>query len=264
MTDRLDQELYLFKREKKRQQFMAKFGETEAAMQRALDNVANAKCNWWLERLSGKWPTRINDARDHLRNAQKLLDIAKSAAQGKVDEAKRQARKTVDAAQKIHRDYLKKQELESKRLRLQLQQLKNSSLSARISFAKGVLEAAKNNNTAFLAAQAGLDAINVVKGGIYDMLRTMIEAAATLCSIRVVKLRGTTTARPEQQSAFQIYLERTLVGQDSEIDLVNYPASSKSQGKVVPVRPFLESKWRASNNILRPTGNLLIALYDDL
>ncbi|PYI14935.1 hypothetical protein BO99DRAFT_436890 [Aspergillus violaceofuscus CBS 115571] len=290
-------------RERRRQQFMAKFGDAEAAVQRARDNVANAKrsveslrgqldslenrlsgLRWFqkalaldthlqiaalgiqygaakvglgvadgalelaqkimqsqlfhdltqamnhaceaVETIKRQVDNAINAARDHLHNAQKLLDVAKSAAQGKFDEARRQAREMVDTAQKIHDEYVQKQEVESKKLRIQLQQLKNSSLSAGVSLAEGVLEAAKNNNAAFLAAQAGLDAVKVVEGAIYDTLRTMIEAAATLCDIRVVKLRGTITARPEEQSAFQIYLEGTLVGQDFEFDLVYYPGKT--------------------------------------
>lgn len=179
-----------------------------------------------VETIKRQVDNAINAARDHLHNAQKLLDVAKSAAQGKFDEARRQAREMVDTAQKIHDDYVEKQEKESKKLRIQLQQLKNSGLSAGVSLAEGVLEAAKNNNAAFLAAQAGLDAVKVVEGAIYDTLRTMIEAAATLCDIRVVRLRGTITARPEEQSAFQIYLEGTLVGQDFKFDLVYYPGKT--------------------------------------
>ncbi|RAH68427.1 ATP-binding protein [Aspergillus aculeatinus CBS 121060] len=290
-------------RERRRQEFMAKFGDAEAAVRRARDNVANAKrsvenlrsqidnlenrlsgLRWFqkalaldthlqiaalgiqygtakvglgvadgalelaqkimqsqlfhdltqalhhaceaVETIKRQVDNAINAARDHLHNAQKLLDVAKSAAQGKFDEARRQAREMVDTAQKIHDDYVEKQEKESKKLRIQLQQLKNSGLSAGVSLAEGVLEAAKNNNAAFLAAQAGLDAVKVVEGAIYDTLRTMIEAAATLCDIRVVRLRGTITAKPEEQSAFQIYLEGTLVGQDFKFDLVYYPGKT--------------------------------------
>ena len=179
-----------------------------------------------VDTVKRKVELAINQARGQLSNAKKLLEAVELTLKGDFEGAERQAKQMVTQAQKLYDDYRVQQDLESEKLRLQLIALKNSALSTAVTTAEGALELAKNNNVAFKVAQAGLDAVKVLEGAVYQTLSALIKAAANLCDIRVVKLDGTIKANAKDQKAFTIHMEGTLVGQDFNFDIHYTPGQT--------------------------------------
>ncbi|KAL9608382.1 MAG: hypothetical protein Q9167_006779 [Letrouitia subvulpina] len=179
-----------------------------------------------VDTVKRKVELAINQARDQLNNAKKLLEAVDLTLKGEFEGAERQAKEMVTQAQRLYDDYRVQQDLESEKLRLQMSALKNSALSTAVTTAEGALELAKNNNVAFKAAQAGLDAVKVLEGAVYQTLSALIKAAANLCDIRVVKLNGTIKANAKDQKAFIIHMEGTLVGQDFNFDVHYTPGQT--------------------------------------
>lgn len=179
-----------------------------------------------MDTVKRKVELAINQVRDQLSNAKKLLEVLELTLKGDFEGAERQAKEMVTQAQKIYDDYRVQQDLESEKLRLQLNALKNSALTTAVTTAEGALELAKNNNVAFKVAQAGLDAVKVLEGAVYQTLSALIKVAGDLCDIRVVKLNGTIKANAKDQKAFIIHMEGTLVGQDFDFDIYYTPGQT--------------------------------------
>lgn len=170
----------------------------------------------------------VQQARDQLENARKLLSAAELALKGDFEAAERKAKAMVDNAQKLYDKYAESQRLEAEKLRLELQALKNSVASTAVTAAEGALEVAKNNNIAFEVAQKGLEAVKTIEGAIYVTLDEMLKATASICDIRVARLSGTFTAKKENQKPFKIYLEGTLVKKDFKLDLDYTPGETQA------------------------------------
>ena len=185
------------------------------------------RANEMVETIKRKVELAVNQARDQLNNAKKLFEVLESTVNGDFETAERKAKAMVSEAQKIYDDYRTQQDLESEKLKLQMSALKNSALSTAVTAAEGTLEFAKNNNIAFQAAQAGLDAVKIVEGVVYETLNSMIKAAANLCDVRVIRLNGTITADASKQQPFTIHLEGTLVGQEFNFDVYYTPGQTK-------------------------------------
>ena len=168
----------------------------------------------------------INQARDQLNGAKKILEALELTVKGDFEGAKRKAKEAVIQAQELYDNYQVQQKLGKEKLRLQLDALKNSTLSVAVTTAEGALELAKNNDLAFRTAQAGLDFVKDLEGTIYETLSGLIKVAAVLCDIRVVKLNGTITADAKYQKAFTIHMEGTLVGQDFKFDTEYTPGQT--------------------------------------
>ena len=179
-----------------------------------------------VDTIKKKVGLAISQARDQLTNAKKVFEAIELTLNGRFEEAERKAKSMVSEAQRLYEEYNSQQELESEKLKLQLSALKNSALSTAVTAAEGALELAKNNNIAFQAAQAGLDAVKGIEGAIYHTLDDLIRAAASLCDIRVAKLNGTITADTKDQKAFTIHLEGTLVKQEFNFDLSYTPGQT--------------------------------------
>lgn len=184
------------------------------------------RANEVLETIKKKVELAINQAQAQLDNAKKLFDVLELTLKGEFEKAEQTASSMVSEAQKLYGDYRTQQDLETEKLQLQLKALKNSAASTAVTAAEGALEVAKNNNVAFKAAQAGLDAVKTVESAVYDTVDALIKAAADLCDIRVIMLSGTITANPEEQSAFMIHMEGTLVGQKFDFDVTYTPGQT--------------------------------------
>ncbi|MCJ1264292.1 hypothetical protein MMC22_004163 [Lobaria immixta] len=184
------------------------------------------RANEVIETVKRKVELAINQARDQLNNAKKLLEALELTLAGDFEKAEREAKGMVGEAQKLYEDYSKQQDLESEKLGLQMNVLKNSALSTAVATAEGTLELVKNNNMAFKAAQAGLDAVKDVEDVVYHALDGLLKAAANLCDIRVIKLDGTITGNAADQKAFTIHMEGTLVGQEFNFDVYYTPGQT--------------------------------------
>jgi hypothetical protein len=125
----------------------------------------------------------------------------------------------VDKAQESYNTYKEAQRIEGEKLQIQLEQLKNSTQAAAVTTAEAALEVAKNNNIAFKAAQAGLDALDTINDAVYTTLDAAVQAAGTICDIRVARLTGTLTANKQEQKPFKIYLEGTLLKDELKLNL---------------------------------------------
>ena len=179
-----------------------------------------------VDTVKKKVDLAIDYARDQLNNARKIFEALELTLNGEFEKAEQKARSMVDEAQRLYNDYETRQALESEKLQLQLQALKNSAVSTAVTAAERALEVAKNNNIAFKAAQAGLDAIKAVEDTLFHTLDSLIKAAASLCDIRVIKLKGTITANPKEQSAFIMHVEGALVGQNFNFDVEYVPGQT--------------------------------------
>ncbi|KAL6712883.1 hypothetical protein ACLMJK_009595 [Lecanora helva] len=179
-----------------------------------------------LDTSKRKVDLAIQQVQTQLSNAKNSLKVLELSLKGEFERAEREAKEMVSQAQESYDKYRAQQELESEKLKLQLSALKNSTLSAAVTAAEGALEIAKNNNVAFKAAQAGLDAVKTLEGAIYQTLSALIKAAASLCDIRVVKLNGTIKANALDQKALIIHMEGTLVGQEFNFDLSYTPGQT--------------------------------------
>jgi hypothetical protein len=161
----------------------------------------------------------VQEALNQLKIAEGLLSAAKSAIEGDFEKAKREAREVVDKAQESYNTYKEAQRIEGEKLQIQLEQLKNSTQAAAVTTAEAALEVAKNNNIAFKAAQAGLDALDTINDAVYTTLDAAVQAAGTICDIRVARLTGTLTANKQEQKPFKIYLEGTLLKDELKLNL---------------------------------------------
>ncbi|KAF2131814.1 hypothetical protein P153DRAFT_395115 [Dothidotthia symphoricarpi CBS 119687] len=170
----------------------------------------------------------IRQAKEQLENLQKLRPAAESLLHGDYNRAVSQAKAVVVAAQKSHEDYLQTQSRDSKKLRLQLEALKNSTEGIAVTAAEGALEVAKNNNIAFKAAHDILSTVKAVEGAIYETLDATIQAAGSICDIRVAKLNGTLTADKQKQKPFNIHLEGTVLKKPLKIDVAYTPGETQA------------------------------------
>lgn len=168
----------------------------------------------------------IQQARDQLENAKKLLSVAELLLKGEFEQAEKESKVIVDNAQTLYNKYAESQRLEAEKLSLQLQALKNSAESTAVTAAEGVLELAKNNNIAFKAAQMGLEAVKTIEGAVYDTLDGMIQSVGSICDIRVARLSGTLTAKKQDQKSFKIYLEGTVLKNDFKLNLDYTPGET--------------------------------------
>lgn len=160
----------------------------------------------------------ITQARDQLNNATKIFEALELTLNGEFEKAEQTANSLIIEAEKLYDDYSLRQDHETEKLEVQLQALKNSAASSAVIASEAALEAAKNNDIAFRAAQAGLETVKTLEGAVYDSIGGLIKAAASLCDIRVIRLKGAISSNQEKQSAFTIYMEATLVGEDFKFD----------------------------------------------
>ncbi|CAN9177544.1 unnamed protein product [Alternaria alternata] len=133
--------------------------------------------------------------------------------------ATREAKEVVDKAQEPYNTYKEAQRIEEGKLQIQLEQLKNNMEAAAVTTAEAALKVAKNNNTAFRAAQAGLDPLDKINDAVYTTLDAAVQAAGTICDIRVARLTGTLIANKQEQKPFEIYLEGTLLKDELKLNL---------------------------------------------
>jgi hypothetical protein len=133
--------------------------------------------------------------------------------------ATREAKEVVDKAQEPYNTYKEAQRIEEGKLQIQLEQLKNNMEAAAVTTAEAALKVAKNNNTAFRAAQAGLDPLDKINDAVYTTLDAAVQAAGTICDIRVARLTGTLIANKQEQKQFEIYLEGTLLKDELKLNL---------------------------------------------
>ena len=129
-------------------------------------------------------------------------------------------------AQQSFDTYRKAQQIESEKLEIEMKQLQNGYSKVGLLAAEHGLESAKNNNAAFMAARAGVSAVKDFEGAVYTSLSNFASAAAGLCNITKISLKGTFLANDTEQKPFCIHIEATILGINHTMDPVYTPGKT--------------------------------------
>ena len=180
-------------------------GLAEVAVNKAKDAInsklfQSARATWQaaenaLDKIGEMLSNAVDLARRQWENARGFADAAIAVIEGDFEKAKAITRQTVDNAQAEYNNFVERQDNDIKTLSLQLKKLGNSTKKALVTAAHGAVEVARNNNLAFMAAQAALDGVDKVENAVYHTLNDFVTAAiGELCDITEITLDGKITA----------------------------------------------------------------------